>query len=202
MFAYTYILSESATVCPTITVVKEDGQTVTITSPKLTGTARIEVKPEEGATNIYTIKFTYLQSNNKQLTDLQVNGVTITDFVGSTLNYTYELTNGTTSLPAITYTKGDALQTVLVNAGDVNGTTTITVKAENGDTNIYSIAFTVAKSSDATLQSLKVGGTEIVGFDPLLFSYNYTLATGTKVCPEIIAIGNHLAQNIRINIIS
>ena len=64
------------------------------------------------------------------------------------------MANGTTSLPAITYTKGDALQTVLVNAGDVNGTTTITVKAENGDTNIYSIAFTVAKSSDATLQSL------------------------------------------------
>jgi len=198
-FAYTYILSESATVCPTITVVKEEGQSVTITSPKLVGTARIEVIPEEGASNIYTIKFTYVQSTNKQLNDLQVNGTTLTGFSGTTLDYTYELANGTTTLPTITFTKGDALQTVLVNPSDVNGTTTIIVKAENGEINTYSIAFTVTKSNDTTLQSLKVGGVELAGFDANVLTYNYTLATGTKTCPEITAIGNHPAQDIRIN---
>jgi len=53
--------------------------------------------------------------------------------------------------------------------------------------NIYFWANVVAPNNDATLSNLKVGGTTITGFLPLIPTYYDTLAAGTTIAPAITA---------------
>lgn len=89
-----------------------------------------------------------VQGSDANLTDLQVDGATVTDFDAATTDYTVELPAGTTTVPTVTYTLADenaaADQT---DATDLTGdeaarTTTIVVTAEDGTTTkTYTILF-------------------------------------------------------------
>ncbi|NCA79257.1 MAG: hypothetical protein EOM76_03580, partial [Sphingobacteriia bacterium] len=196
---YTYELPKGTLACPTIEVVKaEEGQTVYITKPNLEGTAYITVIPEIGLETVYTIVFAFNRSNNSFLNDLTIDGTTVTNFRSDSLKYTIQLPNGTTELPAVAYTKGEEEQTVAVFSNGVNGTTVVTVKAEDGTVSMYELVFSVVKSTDATLQSLKIDGVVISDFRSDSLYYVYTLPTGTAVCPTIEAVVNHSAQNITV----
>ena len=182
---YTYVLADDAVKSPTLTAEGYPGQTITIVSPLVYGKARIEVTPEEGASNIYTVLFTQAKSSDNLLADIQLDGATIDGFDSKVNNYNVTLPVGSTSLPAITYTKGVESQTVQVITNGLNGATTLNVKAENGSVNTYTINFNVVKSSDSSLSAIMLDGSLIDGFAADKFEYNVELPFGTTQLPVI-----------------
>ncbi|MBC7126539.1 MAG: hypothetical protein H5T24_12965, partial [Bacteroidales bacterium] len=75
----------------------------------------------------------YLYSNDATLSDLKVDGVTVTGFDPATLTYDVELPYGTTTVPTVTYTLNDAKATAIkTDAAALPGSTTVAVTAEDG----------------------------------------------------------------------
>jgi hypothetical protein len=76
------------------------------------------------------------------LSDLKVNGTTITGFTPGTLNYNYELPSGS-PVPTVTATTNDPLASFVVNnASSLPGTTQVVVTADDGITSLtYSVNF-------------------------------------------------------------
>ena len=60
---FDYTVSLQKATCPKITVDKEEGQQVTITTPYSTGQAKIVVQPIGAASNTYTINFVNISNN-------------------------------------------------------------------------------------------------------------------------------------------
>ena len=192
VFAYTYILDTTVVKqCPTITVDKNAGQSISIVKPQLLGTATIVVTPEVGAPNSYTIQFTdrALKADSR-LNNILIGGSNLPGFDRDVLQYAISLPDGTTIVPEMTPVKSDASQQVLIAANGLNATSYITVTAENGATSTYELTFTLAKSSDATLRSIKLDGTEIAGFDSNTFAYTNTLPIGATQAPTMTFEGN------------
>ncbi|CRK80256.1 LPXTG-motif cell wall anchor domain-containing protein [Neobacillus massiliamazoniensis] len=130
-----------------------------------------------------------VNNNDATLSGITVGGTAINGFAPTTTDYTALLPAGTTTVPVVTATTTDNNATeVITNAATLSGTTTIVVTAEDGTTtNTYTINFTVAKSTDATLSSITVGGTPITGFAAGTTEYNLTLPAGTTIVPTIAA---------------
>ncbi len=89
-----------------------------------------------------------LHGTDVSLSDLTIDGTTVTDFNADTLAYTVELLYGTTVVPTVVGTPTDVNANVVVtDAAELPGTTTVDVTAEDGTTTLqYSIAFTVGQS--------------------------------------------------------
>lgn len=122
-------------------------------------TATIVVTAEDESTKTYTIVFTVAQaSTDATLSDLKVDGETVTGFTSGTYNYEVQLSAGTTTTPTVTVTTTHAnAQEDITAAADVNGsqaerTTTIVVTAEDGNTKLtYTVLFTVQTSSTESI---------------------------------------------------
>lgn len=98
-------------------------------------------------------------SDNAQLNDIKVNGVSINDFDPQKTDYIYSLPSGATEIPVITYSTADSLASATVkNANSIPGSTEIAVTAENGITKkVYSLKFTKTTGvSDTSNGSFKV----------------------------------------------
>lgn len=102
--------------------------------------------PGSGATVEYSVTITEAdpQSSDATLKSLKYNGTSVPNFSPSTLTYTVQLPNNTTTVPAVTYelndTKASAVKT---DATAVPGNTTVVVTAEDGTTLTYTIQFTL-----------------------------------------------------------
>ena len=193
-FEYQYVLTSAVTECPEITVDKEDGQNVSITVPRVTGTVRIEVTPESGSKNVYTININYPQSANSKLANILVDGVQIAGWSPEITDYSLQLTDNV--IPVVTYEQGDDKQTVVVETNAITGDTKLIVKAENGDVTIYNVTFERVKSAVATLADIKVGGVSIFSQLTGENKYNYLLLKGTTQCPEITYVKGDEKQNV------
>ena len=190
--SYRFILASDATHSPTVKAVGYVGQTITVTTPKLLGTAHIEVQPEDGAKNIYTIEFTYAMSSNNKLAGIAVDGYEL-EFSADINDYTVALPAGA-SLPTVSYTKGEDLQTVqIINSG--LATKEIYVVAEDGSVNVYTITFEVAKSDNAQLAGLSVAGYELV-FSPDIYAYEVILPSNVVSLPTITYTKGDNAQQV------
>ena len=190
--SYRFILASDATHSPTVKAVGYAGQTITVTTPKLLGTAHIEVQPEDGAKNIYTIEFTYAMSSNNKLAGIAVDGYEL-EFSADINDYTVALPAGA-SLPTVSYTKGEDLQTVqIINSG--LATKEIYVVAEDGSVNVYTITFEVAKSDNAQLAGLSVAGYELV-FSPDIYAYEVILPSNVVSLPTITYTKGDNAQQV------
>jgi len=121
-----------------------------VDAASLPGTTVITVTAEDDYTQqVYEINFTLAApSNIATLSDLKVDGTTVSGFNASTLTYNVELSSGTTTVPTVAATATDENADVnITNAASLPGTTTILVTAEdNISTQTYSINFTVATS--------------------------------------------------------
>jgi hypothetical protein len=131
-------------------------------------------------------------SSDASLSDLTVDASTVTGFDAATLNYAVTLDAGTTTIPTVDYTIADNNATaVLTNATDLSGdeaarTTTVTVTAEDGTQQTYSIVFSIkVLSSDASLSDLAVNATTVTGFDAATLNYAVTLDVGTTTIPTV-----------------
>ena len=172
---------------PAITYEKgESTQTVTVTEGGINGTTKVTVVAGNGIDQTeYKIVVTTAKSEISSLNMIYVGGVALEGFNPTVTSYTYTLPIGTTELPAITYDKGDEYQKVVVTLGGINGTTRIAVTAENGNSTIYQIAFSVFKATNATLKMIYLDGTPLEGFDPNILEYNCSLPQGTTELPVI-----------------
>jgi hypothetical protein len=167
-----------------------------IDAAALPGSTTIDVTAQDGTTKkTYTINFSVAApSTDATLTDLQVTGNTLSPtFSAGTLTYSVILPFGTTigNLPAVTYTAAPNANASKTNATSLPGATTIDVTAQDGTTKkTYTINFSVALSTDATLSDLKLDGTTITGFAANTISYSVVLPAGTTTIPTITATVN------------
>ncbi len=158
----------------------------------LPGTSTVVVTAPEGSSKTYTINFSVSENSDATLSNLMVKGVTVVGFNPSTLTYNVVLHSGSMSVPMVTATPNDANATVVfTTASALPGTTNVVVTAHDGTTQkTYSINFTVAAFSDATLIDLGVDGITVAGFVPSTYSYNVELPYGITVFPDVTAKTN------------
>lgn len=150
------------------------------TSPN--GQAIIRVRAEDGSIATYTINFSVQLSNNAKLDSLKYNGIQVSGFNADTLAYNVVLTPGTTIAPFVTAkTQWHGLTPAISPASSLPGTTSIVVTAEDGTTvRTYTIAFTVALSTNDSASWIKYNSIAVSNFHPDSLTYHVQLPYGTN----------------------
>ena len=128
-----------------------------------------------------------VKNNDATLSDLKVNGVTVTGFATSTYIYWVVLPHNTAAVPVLTASTTDPKASKLISPSTgLPGISTVTIVAEDGTTTkAYSVIFSIAADSDASLKDLTVNGVTVFGFAPDKFVYNVILPLGTTSIPVI-----------------
>ncbi len=177
-------LPMGTTELPQITYVAGDKwQTVTMTHEGVDGTSRITVKAASGDEKVYKVVFSTPKSEIDYLNNIYLDGKPLAGFAKDVYSYNYVLPIGTTSLPVITYDKGDEWQTVDVRTNGLEGTTRITVTAQNGTVNLYQIHFSLKKATDASLKMIFLDGTPLADFASDKLEYTVNLPQGATKVP-------------------
>jgi hypothetical protein len=190
---YNQIFPYGTTTIPNISATLNDSNaTAVITqAPAVTGNAIVVVTAEDGTTKkTYIIHFIIAPSSNASLSDLKVNAITISGFTSSMLTYNVELPNGTTNIPIVSATAQEPKSTVVITqALSITGFATVVVTAQDGATRYtYTIHFTIAPSSNANLNDLKVNDTTISEFAPGTLTYYVELPYDVVNIPNVSAI--------------
>lgn len=156
------------------------------------------------STMTYRIKLVQAPSTNAKLSDILVNGESISGFNPIVGTYSVELPYGTTAAPVVTPVKAEDGQTVTVTqATSPTGSATIHVTAPDGTTTkTYTLNFSVALLSDNTLAGIKVNGTPIADFVSSQTTYRVELPLGTTTMPTVEAISAYPAGAQTINYIA
>jgi hypothetical protein len=150
VYSYSVVLPYGTSVAPPVTATLNDttASMIITNAPSVTGSATVVVTAQDGTTTLtYTVNFSVAPpGTDATLSDLIVDGITVTGFNPSTHNYFIELPYGTTIPPPITATLNDTnASMVITNAPALPGTGTVEVTAENGVTTLtYTIYFTVS----------------------------------------------------------
>ena len=185
-FTYYVNLPIGTTELPVVTYEKgEASQTVTIKEGGLNDVTEVTVVAGDGTQSKYKIVVSTAKSTISTLKMIYLDGQPLEGFDANKTSYSHNLPIGTTVLPKITVDKGDEYQTVSVRDEGVNGTSRITVSAQDGSTTIYQIAFSVAKATNANLKMIYLDGKPLEDFTPSVLEYNCPLPQGTTKLPVI-----------------
>jgi hypothetical protein len=192
---YNIALPYGTAVVPTVTAITNDVNATKVITPaaSLPGSTTVAVTAEDGTTKrTYSINFTLGPNTVATLSDLKISGTTVTGFSAATLTYNVVLAHNTAAVPAVTATTTDSNATkVITPAASLPGTTTVLVTAEDGTTKkTYSVNFTLAPDTDATLSALMVDGTGVSGFATGTLTYNIVLPHSTGSVPVVTATTN------------
>ena len=184
-------------------------QTITHTAPasaaNLDGSQHVisVTTPGNPTPKTYKLNYKLEASNYSLLNNLQMGESLITNFDPQTFTYYVNFPIGTTEIPAITYEKGEASQTVSINTDGLSGTEgviKVIVVAGNGvDQSEYKIVVTTAKSSISTLDMIYLDGTPLAGFASNITSYSHILPVGTTVLPTITYDQGDEYQSVKVN---
>ena len=187
----------------------DSNATVTITGADAIkvgdNTITIKVVAENGTTtNTYTINVKKLSGDNTLKSLSITNGKLNTSFVSSTREYTVNMNKDVTifNKDMITAVANHEGATIIYDTEkDINSDTTtafvITVTAENGVSDIYTLNVTKGKNDDATLKDIKLDGTLIDGFASGTTSY--TVNVGNEVTSvNVTATANDTNANVKI----
>ncbi len=196
VMSYSMTLEESATECPDVTVDKDGSQSVTITKPMFEGTVKIEVQPEVGSKNVYTIEFKKKESSDVHLADITLGGFSIPNYVPTESDYVLTVPRGTAVVPVVGYTRNDKRQSVYVEKGGVNEITTIHVRAESGETFAYRLLIREEENAESTLADIKIGGVSLAGFRADSLDYEYELPLTQVEIPSVEAVKSDEGQSI------
>ena len=183
-----YEVELSGATCPAITVDKENGQQVTITTPYGAGMARILVQPEQGAANTYTILFKKTAQTAVQLQNILLDGVAIEDFSPVKTDYAVDF-KGTR--PVLTWVAGEGQTVQQLEKQD----TVLLVVSAGADYATYTIAFRRTLSNDATLAAILLDGVALAEFVPTKTNYTINLPAGATM-PVVTYQARHPAQTI------
>lgn len=161
---FDYTVSLQKATCPKITVDKEEGQQVTITTPYSTGQAKIVVQPIGAASNTYTINFVNISNNFALLKNIYVDGVAINGFNPEEFAYSVVCNN---SDAIITYDADPSQQVTEFRQGN-----TVTLYVVAGEHKAqYEITLQVQANTDCTLRNITINGENLAGFAPTTFAY-------------------------------
>ena len=181
--AYTYAVDElathvniSATPAASVTIISGTGTNIAITDGQL---LTIITQGEDGNTGYYTIEIALQPhiSDDASLSDIKVDGTTLSGFSPSTFTYNISVPYATTSLNlAVVPHSSTASYQITGNSGfTVTGPNTVTIKvtAQDGTTiETYTINITRgAPSTNSLLSDLQVNSSTISGFDPMITIY-------------------------------
>ncbi|MBO7455331.1 MAG: hypothetical protein J6T76_02890 [Paludibacteraceae bacterium] len=196
-FAYT-LPSAETTGIPELTfigAVSDQAQKIVWnnTDPKaLSRTATVTNYAEDGTSTIYTVEITRPKSAISTLADLKIDGMTVTGWSPSVLEYQVPVACGQKRLHDVQAVQGSNLQTVAMSAaGDV---VTIAVTAESGATKTYKVTFVEQKSDDVTLTDLVAVGTTLT-YDAAVTEY----ATSAATMPEIKFVKKSDGQTVTLD---
>ncbi|MEQ9297031.1 MAG: hypothetical protein RIF33_00635 [Cyclobacteriaceae bacterium] len=142
------------------TTSNEDAQVVVTPAASVPGTTTLTVTAANGVTTqTYSIELVATDIADVMLSDLQVDGMTISDFSPSVMNYAVQLADGTTMAPAVSATANDDMATLsITDASGVPGTASVVVTGRDGVTQrTYSIAFS-AGEAQGPVELIKNGG--------------------------------------------
>ena len=180
----TYQVSLFDATCPVITVDKEDGQQITITTPYAAGRAEIVVKPESAASNTYIIDFLPVTNNKALLNNIYINGEPLNGYQSTVFEYTLS-----TVVPAITFdNNADQHVSIFRQKDDV----TIFVVAGT-DKVQYTLHLNHALSADCTLRSILLDNKQLTDFSPKTLQYTVSLPAGSTL-PEVSFLKQHDEQ--------
>ncbi|MCQ2328814.1 MAG: hypothetical protein MJZ59_05675, partial [Paludibacteraceae bacterium] len=195
---YTIALPIGTTSLPKITwQVMDEYETVTMTEGGLNGTTRIVVTAGDGSVTTYQLTFSVEMASNVDLQMIYLDGDSLEGFDPSVTNYTYNLPQGTTELPIVTFTQGDEYQSVKERKpSGLTGDYILTVRAQSGATKTYTITFTLSKSSNTNLQMIYLDGQPLEGFDPEITEYKDTLPMGVTVIPTVTFTKGDATQKV------
>jgi len=153
----------------------------------------IVVTAENGTTKTYTINVTRTKSSDNKVINITPSVGTFTEsFDPSVKEYTLTVTDSDQFL-SFDVELSDKLSTVTGHENTIlpneNSTRTITITAENGATNIYTINIVRESLAEARLETLKIEGYEFE-FNPDTFSYNISVSQSKEILKvsEITAI--------------
>ena len=187
--AYTITLPLGTALLPTITWTKGDPyQEVQLTEGGVDGITRIEVTAANGSTTTYRLTFKTEKSSNNALAGIAVSGDPLENFHPDTLLYHVTLPAGTSAIPAVTFTTGDAYQTVAQSINQTMMTVRLTVSAGDGSIRVYTLVFEVEKSANALLQMIYLNGQELETFQPEKLDYSLVWTEATM--PQVTVLAN------------
>lgn len=171
---------------PKVTFELQDPKFQKASDPKWTSsngeyTYRVTVRPLNGESRTYTIHFTVAKANNTALAMIYIDGKELDGFKPDKLNYEYALPKGVSTIPTVTFKKGDDSQRVL-NVLDKK-VQRITVTAESGDKREYTVTFIITASDNSQLEMIYLDGTKLQGFKKDVLEYEVELAV--EKCPAI-----------------
>lgn len=129
--------------------------------------------------NIYFWKAPISPEEDATLSDLTVDGTTVSGFSSGTVDYTYALSAGTTVAPPIDATPTNAgASTILTQASGVPGDATVVVTAANGTTmRTYTVSFIALGPAMAAPTPPARAVSDVIS----IFSDAYTAAVGPLV---------------------
>lgn len=176
-FTYNINLPTGANI-PNFKAITADGATAvaTTTEQGRVTTITYDVTSEDGtAHNTYNVMVEVQQSAINTLEAIYLDGTPLEGFDPNTLQYALELPYGTTQLPEVTATATDPAASINIVVDTTSMLASITVTAENNEQRIYTISFTIAKNTDATLSGIFTDGTPIANFDEWTLDYTIGL---------------------------
>lgn len=199
---YDIALPEGTTTIPTIdaTAYNEEAQVLLIQATTLPGQASaVVITPDSIQT--YTVRFTVTTSSDATLAALQYNGISVPDFQSSQTAYTVQLPYNTIEVPVVTATATHpSARVVIVQAGSLTGQASVVVlSADGSQSNIYTVQFSLAPSTDATLSSLTYDGMLVPFFEAGTLHYTVDLPSETSTLPQVEAVANDLGAQITIH---
>lgn len=183
---YSYQLPPGTTALPAITWDKGDEfETVTVAYGGLNGTTRITVVAGDGSTMVYRITFALELNSNTTLNAIYLDGELVEGFASDIYTYDITLPKTATALPAITWDLHDASQEVKLRTGGMNGNTTLTVRAQTGASQVYTLRFHVDKDSINHLTMIYLDGEPLANFHKDTLNYIDSLPTGVSKIPAV-----------------
>ncbi|MEQ9118010.1 family 16 glycosylhydrolase [Fulvivirga sp.] len=154
---YSVQVPKGTTSVPVVTVITNDASASAVVTPagSIPGTTEIVVTSGDASVSkTYNVEFTEVAGSDATLSDLKINGTTVSGFSADILTYAAELPSGTTTVPTVSFTTSDAAATTEITAASaLPGTTSILVTSEDAlDTKTYTISFTVADKQDQLIE--------------------------------------------------
>ena len=187
-FSY-YISIPAGEALPNFKAITADGATAQVTSTEQNRITTIsyDVTSEDGqSSNKYEIQVEQLPSSICTLDAIYLDGMPLEGFEANTTLYNIVLPYGTTVLPEVSASPSDPTATLNIVVDSTNMHTDIIVTAENNDQMIYTLQFSIAKNTDATLSGIFTDGTLIAAFDAMTLDYTCHLPYGSTL-PVITA---------------
>ena len=174
--AFSYTLPDSEnTLIPTLTFIGEvaDQAQNVIWDNEINGVrnATIINYAEDGTSTEYTLQVKRPLDTKNTLSDLKLNGTTISAFVDTKTEYTVHLASTTKHLPDVQPVAASSLQTITTSYAD--SVITIVVTPELGEATTYTVRFITDLSDDTELENITVEGVDIA-FDPAQKEYTVT----------------------------